>query len=283
MVPLGGWKSAIEAAAGNERDQWIRVKAVKGFADGSLGSSTALFFEPYADNPHNYGLPSRQIAEGKMLGTVSEADKAGVQICIHAIGDKANSIILDMYEDVVRANGGAPEKRRFRIEHAQHLRKDDIKRFSSLGVVASVQPYHLFEDGSWAEKRIGKERCKTTYAFNQLISQHVTLAFGSDWPVVPINPLSAIHSAITRQTSDGKNPNGWIPEEKISLDEAISAYTSGSAFAEFAENEKGSLRVGKLADIVVLDTDLSRGTHEINSANVSHTIVGGKLVYQNNQ
>jgi predicted amidohydrolase YtcJ len=218
---------------------------------------------------------------GNIRKITVEVDKAGLQICIHAIGDKANSMVLDMYEAALKTNSGTAEKRRFRIEHAQHLRPSDIPRFASLGIIASMQPYHLFDDGSWAEKRIGSERCKTTYPFRSLLNSGARLAFGSDWPVVPLNPLLGVHAAITRQTSDGKHPRGWIPEEKITLEQAITAYTLGSAYAEFAEKEKGSLEVGKLADIVVLDTALDSAQPEsIKEARVLSTIIGGKVVYQ---
>lgn len=283
MMPMRNWKflvdTGVQAHSGNN---WIRTGALKGFADGSLGSSTALFFEPYADNPLNSGLPGRQmLPEGNMQKTIMEADRAGWQICIHAIGDRANSMVLDLYEAAFKTNGGSAEKRRFRIEHAQHLRIEDIHRFASLGIVASMQPYHLFDDGSWAEKRIGSDRCRTTYAFRSLLNNGVRLAFGSDWPVVSLNPLLGIHAAITRQTSDNKHPDGWFSEEKMTLEQAVTAYTSGSAYAEFAENEKGSLTVGKLADIVVLDMDIFNVSPDrLKEARVLSTIVGGKVVYQ---
>ena len=283
MMPIRNWKSlaetGVKAPFGNS---YIRIRALKGFADGSLGSSTAFFFEPYADNPQNCGLPGSQMPpNGNMLKTIVEADKAGLQVCIHAIGDKANSMVLDMYETTFKTNGGAAEKRRFRIEHAQHLRPGDIPRFASLGVIASMQPYHLFDDGSWAEKRLGSERCRTAYAFRSLSNNGVRLAFGTDWPVVPLNPMLGIHSALTRQTSDGKHPDGWFPDEKITLEQAVTVYTLGSAYAEFAEKDRGSLEVGKLADIVVLDTDLYKAPPEsLKEIKVLSTIVGGKVVYQ---
>jgi hypothetical protein len=268
----------VRAPFGND---WIRTGAVKAFADGSLGSSTALFFEPYADNPQNHGLPGRQmIPEEKMRALISEADRAGLQVCVHAIGDRANSMILDMYEAVIRADGGISSGRRLRIEHAQHLRPADIPRFASLGVVASVQPYHLVDDGCWAEKRIGLERCRTTYAFRSLLGHGARLAFGSDWPVAPLDPLLGIHAAVTRQTSDGMHPRGWFPEQKIGLDQAVEAYTLGSAFAEYAEDSRGFLAVGKLADIVLLDRDVSGAPAEsLKDAHVACTLVGGRPVY----
>jgi predicted amidohydrolase YtcJ len=284
LTPMRFWKSisdqSLRTAFAND---WLRTGALKGFADGSLGSSTALFFEPYADNPQNSGLlAAEMLSQEKMLKLMCDADRAGLQICIHAIGDKANNIVLGMYESVAKKNGVAPEKRRFRIEHAQHLKATEIPRFALLGVIASMQPYHLFDDGNWAEKRIGKERCRTTYAFKSLLNNRVRLAFGSDWPVVPLNPLLGIYAAVTRKTSDGKHPQGWFPQEKISLKQAISAYTSGSAYAEFSENEKGSLTAGKLADLVVLDADLKEIPPEgLKEARVLYTIVGGKVIYQN--
>jgi predicted amidohydrolase YtcJ len=283
MMPIRHWKSladiGVRAAFGND---WIRIGALKGFADGSLGSSTALFFEPYSDTPHNSGLAGADmLPEGNMLKMVQEADRAGLQVCIHAIGDRANHLVLDMYEAAVKANRRNAEKRRFRIEHAQHLHPNDIAKFASLGVIASMQPVHLVDDGCWAEKRIGHERCRTTYAFRTLLDHDIRLAFGSDWTVAPLNPLLGIHAAITRQTSDGKHPGGWFPTEKITLEEAVKAYTMGSAYAEFAENEKGSLTAGKLADIVVLDAHVFAVPLErLKEIKVLCTIAGGKVVYQ---
>jgi len=283
MMPIQQWKSlsdiGIRAAYGND---WIRIGALKGFADGSLGSSTALFFEPYNDNPHNSGLALADMSpRSKIFKLVREADQAGLQMCFHAIGDIANHLVLDMYESTFKANGETPEKRRWRIEHAQHLHPSDIQRFQSLGIIASMQPVHLVDDGCWAEKRIGRERCKTTYAFRTLLNNGTRLAFGTDWPIAPLNPLLGIQAAITRQTSDGKNPGGWFAEEKIKVEEAIEAYTTGSAYAEFAQNEKGSIAVGKLADIVILNGDLLCAQPEtLKETRVIHTIVGGKVVYQ---
>jgi predicted amidohydrolase YtcJ len=283
MMPIRHWKSladiGVRAAFGND---WIRIGALKGFADGSLGSSTALFFEPYSDTPHNSGLAGADmLPEGNMLKTVQEADRAGLQVCIHAIGDRANHLVLDMYEAAVKADRRNAEKRRFRIEHAQHLHPNDIAKFASLGVIASMQPVHLVDDGCWAEKRIGHERCRTTYAFRTLLDHDIRLAFGSDWTVAPLNPLLGIHAAITRQTSDGKHPGGWFPTEKITLEEAVKAYTMGSAYAEFAENEKGSLTAGKLADIVVLDAHVfAIPLEHLKEIKVLCTIAGGKVVYQ---
>src|SRR5439155_14370518 len=270
-------KAGVRAAFGNDM---LRIGGLKGFADGSLGSSTALFFEPYDDAPSTRGLLFDQmLPEGIMLKRVSGADKAGLHVMIHAIGDEANLRILDIYQQVAEQDGA--RDRRFRIEHAQHLRPREIPRFGKQKVVASMQPYHCADDGRWCNKRIGPERSKGTYAFRWLLDTGAVLAFGSDWTVGPLNPLEGLKASVTRQTLDGKHPDGWIPEQKITLDEAIRAYTVGSAFAEFAEKVKGALTSGKLADLVMLDRDIySRPASEIDKARVALTIVGGKVVYE---
>ena len=282
ITPLPQWKSpataGIRAGFGND---WIHLGAIKGFSDGSLGSTTALFEQPFNDAPETAGLPNEMmLPEGNMLKMVLGADKAGLQLAVHAVGDRANRIMLDVYTEVAKQNGPRND-RRWRIEHAQHLRPEDFARFAQLGVIASVQPYHAIDDGRWAEKRIGHERAKTTYAFRTLLDHGVHLAFGSDWTVAPLNPMLGLYAAVTRATLDGKNPNGWFPEQKLALKEAIEAYTMGSAFAEFREKEKGSLTPGKLADVVVLDTDLfSIPAEKIKGAVVRYTMVGGKIVYE---
>src|SRR5436309_15942934 len=216
--------------------------------------------------------------EGAMLERVRSADKAGLQVIIHAIGDRANDNILSIYERVEKENGD--RDRRFRIEHAQHLRAQDISRFARDKVIASMQPYHAIDDGRWAEKRIGPERAKTTYAFRSLLDSGATLAFGTDWTVAPLNPMLSICAAVTRRTLDGKNPKGWIPEQKISLEEAIRAYTVGSAYAEFQENEKGTIAPGKLADLVILTQDIFKiDPKEIEKVKVAMTIMDGRVVY----
>jgi predicted amidohydrolase YtcJ len=217
--------------------------------------------------------------EGAMLKRVSEADRAGLQIMIHAIGDRANDLILSMYEQVERENG--KRDRRFRIEHAQHLRPQDIPRFARDQVIASMQPYHAIDDGRWAEKRIGKERAKTTYAFRSLLDSGATLAFGTDWTVAPLNPLLTIYAAVTRRTIDGKNSKGWVPEQKISVEETVRAYTFGSAYAEFQENVKGTITPGKLADLVLLSQDIFKiDPKEIENVKVVLTMVDGRVVYE---
>jgi predicted amidohydrolase YtcJ len=271
VEPLG-----LKTPFGND---WLAVGGLKGFSDGGLGASTAYFFEPYTDNPKNTGLLAPQMfPEGIMEKKVLQADRAGLQVAIHAIGDKANSIMLDIFEKTLARNGKLD--RRWRIEHAQHLRPEDIVRFADLGVIASVQPFHAIDDGRWAEAKIGKERCRTAYAFKSLLDNGATLALGSDWPVAPLNPLVGIYAAVTRQTTDGKNPDGWFPEQKIPLDEAIKGFTLNGAYAEFSEKIKGSLEVGKLADLVVLDQNLFKiAPEKIKDARVTLTVVGGKIVY----
>lgn len=242
----------ITADFGSER---LHIGGVKGFADGSLGSTTALMFQPYLDAPNTSGIPSAELANpAKMWANIQGADAAGLQIAIHAIGDKANRTILNFFEELERKD---PDRdRRLRIEHAQHLTPEDIPRFAKLHVIASMQPYHCIDDGRWAEKRIGPERAKTTYAFRSLIDAGTTLAFGSDWPVAPASPLMGIYGAVTRKTLDGKHPDGWVPEQKITVAQAVKAYTMGSAYASFEDNIKGSITPGKLADLVVLSDDI---------------------------
>jgi predicted amidohydrolase YtcJ len=266
----------LKTAFGND---WLSIGGLKGFADGGLGASTAYFFEPYTDNPSNFGLLAPQMfPEGIMEKRVLEADGAGLQVAIHAIGDRANSIMLDIFEKTAAQNG--KRDRRWRIEHAQHLLPEDIGRFAGLGVIASVQPFHAIDDGRWAEVKIGKERCRTTYAFKSFIDSGAKLALGSDWPVAPLDPLMGIYAAVTRQTTDGKNPDGWFPEQKIPLEEAIKGFTLNGAYAQFSEKDKGSLEAGKLADLVVLDQNLFNiAPEKIRDARVTLTIAGGRIVY----
>jgi predicted amidohydrolase YtcJ len=278
--PLPNWERlAITGVRANFGNAMLRTGALKGFADGSLGSTTALFFDPYLDAPSTCGLPSDEMfPEGAMLERVRGADKAGLQVLIHAIGDRANDKVLSNYEQV-REEAGESD-RRFRIEHAQHLRAQDIPRFARGQVIASMQPYHAIDDGRWAEKRIGAERAQTTYACRSLLDSGATLAFGTDWTVAPLNPLWSIYAAVTRRTLDGKHSDGWIPEQKISVEEAVRAYTIGSAYAEFQENEKGDITPGKLADLVVLSRDIFKiDPVEIENVKVVMTIMDGRVVY----
>ena len=269
----------LKSPFGNEE---LKLAGLKGFADGSLGSATAFFYDPYTDDSKTRGLLHEQMfPEGIMEKRVVMADRAGLQVAIHAIGDRANAVILDIYEKVAGLNG--PRDRRFRIEHAQHLRASDIDRFGKLGVIASMQPYHAVDDGRWAETKIGPDRARTTYAFKSLLEKGAALAFGSDWPVAPLDPLQGIYAAVTRQTIDDKNPDGWVPEQKISLEEALQGYTSAGALAEFAEKIKGTIEPGKLADLVVLDKNLFEiPPAEIRNVRVEMTILGGRIIYQRN-
>jgi predicted amidohydrolase YtcJ len=281
VAPLPQWerlaRTGVRAHFGSDM---LRVGGLKGFSDGSLGSTTALFYEPYRDDPSTSGIPGDEMfPEGAMLERVREADRAGLQIMIHAIGDRANDLILSMFEQVERENG--KRDRRFRIEHAQHLRPQDIPRFARDRVIASMQPYHAIDDGRWAEKRIGKERAKTTYAFRSLLDSGVTLAFGTDWTVAPLNPILTVYAAVTRRTIDGKNAKGWVPEQKISVEETVRAYTVGSAYAEFQDNVKGSITTGKLADLVLLSRDIFKiDPKEIENVKVLLTMVDGRVVYE---
>ncbi len=281
VSPLPAWERVarvgVRRAFGNAM---LRIGGLKGFADGSLGSTTALFFAPYTDAPDTSGLPGDEMfPEGEMLKRVREADRAGLQVMIHAIGDRANDGILSIFEQVGRENG--ERDRRFRIEHAQHLRPEEIARFGRNRVIASMQPYHAIDDGRWAEKRIGRERARGTYAFRSLLDNKATLAFGSDWSVAPLNPLLGIYAAVTRRTLDNRNPNGWIPEQKITIEEAVRAFTVGSAYAEFTDSEKGTIAPGMLADIVILTRDIFQiNPIEIEKTTVRMTIVDGRIVYE---
>ena len=226
-------------------------------------------------------LQNAKVWTGDSRKPEGQADAAHLQVTVHAIGDRANSLVLDAFEDAARDN--PPWDRRFRIEHAQHLRAADIPRFARAGVIASMQPYHAIDDGRWAEKRIGNQRIRTNYAFRSLLDAGAKLAFGSDWFVAPLNPLPGIYAAVTRRTNDGRNPGGRVPEQKIAVDEAVRAYTSGSAYAAFEENTKGTITPGRLADMVVLSDDIFAVQPErIEKTEVLFTIVGGKIVFARN-
>jgi len=257
---------------------FLRIGALKAYADGSLGSGTAYFFEPFSDQPNNRGILSDEMQSlDVMRNRMMMADAAGLQLCIHAIGDAGISTILDLFSDVAKADGGAD--RRFRIEHAQHMAAKDFDRFAQLHVIASVQPYHAIDDGRWAEQRIGHDRASRTYAFRTFMDHGVRLAFGTDWSVAPLNPMLSLYAAVTRATLDGKNPQGWFPEQKLTISEAVEAYTMGSAYAEFQDKEKGSISPGKLADMVILSDDIFKiDPTKIRDVKVLKTIVGGKVV-----
>jgi predicted amidohydrolase YtcJ len=282
-LPISGWKSLADVGLRVPfGDEWIRIGSLKAFADGSLGSSTALFFQPYVSDPSTRGLATDIVQDGRLAAWALAGDRAGLQLSVHAIGDSANSLMLDLFERIVKEN---PRwDRRFRIEHAQHIRAEDFRRFAKLGVIASVQPYHAIDDGRWAEKRIGHDRCRAAYAFRTFLDNGVKLCFGSDWTVAPLDPLLGIYAAVTRRTIDGANPRGWFPEQKISVEEAIEAYTINNAYAAFEENEKGSITAGKLADLVVLSDDiLSMDPAGIGAVKVEMTVLGGRLVYRRGQ
>ena len=281
MSPLSRWErtahAGIRAHFGSDM---LRIGGMKAFSDGSLGSSTALFFEPYSDEPGTRGLPGADMfPEGILLKRVLAADQAGLQVMIHAIGDRANEAVLTVFKQVTEKNG--PRDRRFRIEHAQHLRASEIPRFGSEQVIASMQPYHCIDDGRWCEPRIGAERCLGTYAFRSLLNSGAVLAFGSDWTVAPLNPMTGIYAAVTRRTLDDKNPGGWYPKQKLTVEETVHAYTVGSAFAEFTEKVKGTLTPGKLADLVMLDQDIFKiDPEEILNTQVQLTVMDGRVVYE---
>jgi predicted amidohydrolase YtcJ len=277
VVPLASWERLRDTvAARGHGDEWVRIGGLKGFVDGSLGSHTAAMLQPFSDSPKDTGL--LVTSPESLYARTSGADKAGLQVMVHAIGDRAIRIQLDNYERVEKENG--PKDRRFRIEHAQHIAPSDIPRFGTLHVIASMQPYHEMDDGRWAEPIIGHERSKTTYAFKSILDAGARLAFGSDWSVAPPTPIEGIYGAVTRETLDGKHPGGWIPEQKISVEDALRAYTSGSAFASFEDNIKGTLEPNKLADFVLIDRDLTRiPPEQIREAHIMMTIVGGRVVY----
>jgi predicted amidohydrolase YtcJ len=283
VVPLADWSRLRDVVASKEYggadgrgDEWLRVGGLKGFVDGSLGSHTAAFQAPFDDAPKDRGLLVNTPED--LYTWISGADKAGLHVMIHAIGDRANGLLLDIYERVMGEDGA--RDRRFRIEHAQHLAASDIPRFARLGVIASMQPYHAIDDGRWAEKYIG-ERIKTTYAFRSLLDSGARLSFGSDWFVAPPTPLEGIYAAVTRRTLDDRNPGGWVPEQKISVEEALRAYTMTAAYASFDEDLKGSLAKGKLADFVVLDRNIFEiPPEDIRNARAAMTFVGGRKVFE---
>jgi predicted amidohydrolase YtcJ len=269
-------KIGIRRAFGSS---FLRIGALKGYADGSLGSGTAYFFEPFNDQRGNRGLLSDEMHPiSLMRDRMMKADAAGLQLCTHAIGDAGISAILDIYSEIEKSHGKSD--RRSRIEHAQHMAAKDFDRFAQLGVIASVQPYHAIDDGRWAEGRIGHDRASRTYAFRTFLNHGVRLAFGTDWNVAPLNPMLTLYAATTRATLDGKNPGGWFPEQKLTVAEAVQAYTMGSAYAEFQENDKGSITVGKLADMILVNDDIfSIDPNKIREEKVLRTIVGGQTVW----
>jgi predicted amidohydrolase YtcJ len=276
-VPLSTWEQLRDTVQARGRgDTWLKIGALKGFVDGSLGSHTAAMLEPFTDAPNDTGLFVN--SPEQLYAWTSGADSARLHVIVHAIGDRAIRTQLDIFQRVERENGA--RDRRFRIEHAQHVAPPELPRFAALGVIASMQPYHAIDDGRWAEKVIGHERGKGTYAFKSLLDNHTRLAFGSDWFVAPATPLEGIYAAVTRRTLDGANPDGWYPEQKITVEDALHAYTSGAAYASYDERDKGMLERGKLADFVMIDRDITRiAPQEIAQARVMMTVVGGRIIH----
>jgi len=276
-TPLNQWNTLKNYIEKNGRgDSLLHWGMLKGFMDGSLGSHTAAMFDDFTDKPGDKGFSINPL--DSMAQWIKDADQAGLHIAVHAIGDKAISDLIDQFKSVQMANG--QKDRRWRIEHTQHPLTSDIQRMADLQIIASMQPYHAIDDGCWAEKVLGSERIKTTYAFASLLKAGVKLAFGSDWFVAPPVPMLGIYAAVTRQTLDGKNPGGWVPEEKISVDEAMSAYTSGAAYASFDDHQLGSIKPGYLADLVMLDMDLRQvAPDSIKQVKVAWTMMGGRMRY----
>ena len=259
-----------------EGDTWLKLGGLKEFVDGSLGSHTAAFYDDYNDLPGDKGLFVNSLQDIKNM--VLESDKSGLQNIIHAIGDKAVNELLNIFEEIESINSSYD--RRFRIEHAQHIIPGDISRFKQLRLIASMQPYHLIDDGRWAEKLLGNERIKTTHAYRSLLDNGTKICFGSDWWVAPPNVLLGIYAAVTRRTLDGLNYNGWIPDQKISVTEALQAYTINGAYASFDEKTKGSLTPGKLADLIMLDNNILESDPEmIRKTKVILTILDGRIVF----
>jgi predicted amidohydrolase YtcJ len=279
-VPLATWARLAEYVKrhGGTGDGWFHYGALKGFVDGSLGSHTAAMLEPFTDAPNDRGF--YVTSNEDRYAAIKGADAAGLQVFVHAIGDRAIREQLDIFRRVAEENGA--RDRRFRIEHAQHIAPADIARFAPLGVIASMQPYHAIDDGRWADRVIGSERAKGTYAFRSLLDAGAKVAFGSDWFVAPPTPLEGIYAAVTRRTLDGAHdPDGWVPGERITVEQALRAYTATAAYAGFDEGQRGVLKAGMLADLVMLDRDLTRiPAPEIREAKVLLTMVGGKVVFE---
>ncbi len=277
VTPLVEWRKLAQDIDRNGRgNEWLRTGGVKGFMDGSLGSHTAAMLEPFTDTPDGSGFLLDSLENLRTMMT--DADAAGLQLNIHAIGDKAIRDLLDIFHGVAEENGA--RDRRLRMEHAQHIHPDDIPRFAVQGVIASMQPYHAIDDGRWAEDVIGAERARTTYAFRSLIDSGARVALGSDWYVAPADPIAGIYAAVTRRTLDGRNPGGWVPEQKITVEQALRGYTYEGAYASFEEGRKGMVKAGMLADLVLIDRDLTAIPPDtIRDAEVVTTIVGGRVVY----
>lgn len=272
--PLADWQKTVALVQKEGHgDEWFRWGGCKVVFDGSLGSRTALFYKPYLDDPSTHGIMVTK--QDDLREWMGAADKAGLRVTAHAIGDEANDIVLDTMAEVVKANG--QRDRRFRIEHAQHLSRAAIPRFAKQGVIASVQPYHAIDDGRWAARRIGPDELSRTYAFEALIRSGAHVCMGSDWPVAPLDPFAGIKAAVLRETLDGKNPNGWFPEQRTTVEQALAGYTSEAAYAGFTEKSTGRIAPGFLADFIVLDRDLfAVGPETIGDTKVLRAVVGGE-------
>ncbi len=277
-TPLAEWERLRDTVAARGRgDDWLRIGALKGFVDGSLGSHTAAMFAGFTDKPSDSGF--FVTTADSLYARTRGADKAGLQVMVHAIGDRAIATQLDVFERVAKEHGA--RDRRFRIEHAQHIGARDLPRFSKLGVVPSMQPYHAIDDGRWAEAVIGADRASRTYAFRSLLNAGASLAFGSDWFVAPPRPMEALYAAVTRRTLDDRNPNGWIPAQKITIEDALRAHTRGGAYAAFDEANRGTLEIGMLADFVLLERDITTiPAEQIRDVRVMRTVVGGRTVFE---
>ena len=277
LVPIEDWtKVADLVKTDGKGDDWVRWGGLKGLVDGSLGSRTALFHEPYANDKANTGI--NRTPPEKLREMIAGADAAGLHVAVHAIGDAANDLVLTMFDEVAQKNG--PRDRRFRVEHVQHVRVEDVPRFAKQNVIASMQPYHAIDDGRWALTPLGPDRLAGSWAFRSLLDAKVRVTFGSDWPVAPIEPLLGVEGAVLRRTIDGANPDGWVPQQKIRIEEALTAYTVNNAYAGFQDDRLGRIEPGFIADVVVLDTDLLRAQPDtISKAKVLRTIVGGQSRY----
>ena len=277
FVALSTWQRLDSFCKANGKgDDMLRWGGLKGFVDGSLGSTTGWFYQPYLDAPASTGL---QVTDTNSLRSwVLSADSAGLHVAVHAIGDRANDFILNVFEKAEMKTTG--KDHRFRIEHAQHLTQQAIPRFAQLNVIASMQPYHAIDDGRWAYKRLDDARLKGTYAFKSLLNANAKVTFGSDWTVAPLKPVEGIYAAVTRRTLDDKNPNGWYPEQKLTVEEALRCYTVNNAYAGFQEDKLGKIKAGMLADFVVLSDDLFKiAPEKIKDVKVERTVVNGKEVY----
>lgn len=276
-LPLEDWKNQIiRMPKSAEADKVLNFAGLKGLVDGSLGSATAWMNEPYTDDPESWGFPLNH--PENIHQRILNADGAALKLAIHAIGDKAIDFTINT---MLEAAGDDVKERRYRIEHFQHPTFDAINRASDYGIIASMQPYHAIDDGRWAEKKIGPERIKTTYAFKTILDADGILTFGSDWPVAPLSPMEGVYAAVTRRTTDGAHPNGWQPQEKISVEQALTAYTATNAYAVFEEDVAGTLSAGKRADFIILSADpRSVDPATLRDINVLETVIGGESVYK---